>query len=98
MRAAYNGKHEAVSKLIRAGADLDHQNKEGITALIVAAFHGRDQVVKVLIEGGAEISLQTNHGWTALDWARKNGHAIIVHWGPGVVPTAFAYRYFAEST
>ena len=42
--------------LIDAGADVNHQNKDGNTAFKIAERRGHTEVEEALIEGGAGIS------------------------------------------
>jgi len=53
--------------LINAGADLDHQNYQGSTALISAAFFCRTEIVEALLDNGADKTLRNNYGHTALE-------------------------------
>src|SRR3989344_1468562 len=55
MWAARIGPTIVVDELIKAGADLDHANILGDTALIGAANNGNKQVVNVLITAEANV-------------------------------------------
>ncbi len=67
--AAAFGQTEAAKALIKAGANLDLQNKDGNTALSTAAFLCHPEIVKALLEAGADKSIKSNAGTTALDGA-----------------------------
>lgn len=49
--------------------DLDHQDNEGDTALIVAAQHGFVAIVKMLREKGANVNIKAKDGNNALTQA-----------------------------
>ena len=58
MRAAMGGHTATVEALIKAGANLDLQTKNGNTALIVAAREGHTATAEALIKAGANLDLQ----------------------------------------
>ena len=58
--------------------NLDLQDQDGDTALMVAVFNGRPKVVEQLIENGASLDLQNQYGDTALTIAIQNGSSKIV--------------------
>jgi ankyrin repeat protein len=55
--AATLGQTETVQRLLEAGANLNYQNKNGITALLNAAVKGHVQVVRLLLEKGASVNI-----------------------------------------
>jgi uncharacterized protein len=59
-----------VELLCAAGADVDHQNQEGVSALMLAAAAGYTRIVRHLVARGARVGLSTQHGWTAVDLAK----------------------------
>lgn len=65
--AALFDQPEMVKRLIKAGVDLNFQNKEGSTALITAAFFGRPQIVEILLDNGADKSIKNKYGATAYE-------------------------------
>ena len=60
-------------KLVKAGAELNNQDREGNTPLLIACRHGNEKVVCYLIKSGADISLKNNKGETAMDIAAERG-------------------------
>ena len=51
--------HSAIAdRLIAAGANLDLQNKNGMSALMIASHNGRSAVADTLIAAGAKLDLQ----------------------------------------
>ena len=61
--AVYSGNTARVEQLLRQGADVNVEQKNGWTVLMDAAKEGRTEIVKVLIEAGADM---TKYGDTAL--------------------------------
>jgi ankyrin repeat protein len=64
MYAALYAGPRVLDLLIRAGADLNHRDKDGMTALVWAA-HSYESA-KLLIEAGADINVKSNIGGTPL--------------------------------
>jgi ankyrin repeat protein len=67
--AAYMGHAEIVQDLLNYNADVNHQDKDGRTALSVAALcirtsEGHEKVVGLLLENGAEVNHQDHDGMT----------------------------------
>ena len=60
-------------KLIKAGAELNVQDREGNTPLLIACRYGNEKVVRYLIKSGADITLKNNKGETAMDIAVERG-------------------------
>lgn len=58
--------------------NLDIQDVQGKTALIIAAENGYKDIVEGLLQAKADHSLKDKKGRTALDLARANGHTAIV--------------------
>ncbi|MEM4367103.1 MAG: ankyrin repeat domain-containing protein [Candidatus Anstonellales archaeon] len=62
MMAADKGHGGVVEVLIKAGADVDFQNKKyELTALIVAAENGHEKIVEMLIKAGADPFICRDH-------------------------------------
>ncbi len=77
--AAQNGHVEIVSRLIEAGADVNHACKGSWTALIVAAKEGRLDVVDVIVKSDKiDVNFVTPEGNSALHFAVSNNHPEIV--------------------
>ena len=76
--AVLNGDLATVERLIEAGADVNHANNNGTTALIFAASNGRTEVAEKLIQAGANVNLANNDGTTALIYAAWNGRTEVV--------------------
>ena len=78
LKAAFAGDLVQVRTLLEKGADIDHQNRAGATALYGASQNGHERIVQALLAEGAEIDHQTKNGATALLIASQNGHEEIV--------------------
>ena len=76
--AAAMNKIEAAKILIEAGADLNHKNADGSTALHTAIVFGNSDLARILINSGTDLNLQNNDGSTALHLAVFFGHAEVV--------------------
>lgn len=85
MRAAVFGHPEAVARLARAGANVNHMTDgndydEGMTALHLAAGLGNVAAIKALIAAKANIEARQNEAWpTPLLWAVGQGSSVGVH-------------------
>lgn len=55
--------------MIKNGADLNSQDKDGNTALILAVQKYYPEMIKLLIDSGANLNIQNNEGQTALFYA-----------------------------
>ena len=62
-------------KLVKAGAELDVQDNEGDTPLLLACRHADEKAVRYLVKAGADISLRNNKGESALDLAAGRGYS-----------------------
>ena len=60
--------------MLNAGANVNIQNKFGITALHEAAVNGFLAISELLLASGAQASLTDNAGMTPLDYALDNNH------------------------
>ncbi len=65
----YRNRIPAHQELIRLGADVNIQDKEGQTPLIKAVLEGNLEMVKILIENEADPHIKDNTGASALDYA-----------------------------
>ena len=66
--AEYNKNPEAITALLKAGANIDARNKLlGSTALIYAAISNQNpEVITTLLKAGADIAARDKHGRTPL--------------------------------
>ena len=81
--AAHLGHVEVVSRLIAAGAPLDHVNNLGWTALMEAVVLGdggrnHQEVVRLLLEAGANRSIADRDGVSPLAHARTRGYSEMI--------------------
>lgn len=72
-KAIKEGQPETLELLIRKGADVDVQIREGWTLLMEATGNGKIEMVRLLIEKGADVNLKTDRGYTALMEAAEEG-------------------------
>jgi len=63
---ALPGRAELVELLIAKGAMVNHQARDGRTALMYAAKNGDTQAVKALLKNGASVNIADNEGQTAV--------------------------------
>ena len=76
MKAAKSGHINALTLLIKHGADVDLQDSDGYKALHFAVF-GSDissEILSCLIGSGADVNARTNNGVTPLMIAAEEGH------------------------
>lgn len=58
--------------LVKAGANINRQNDDGITPLIDAAAAMDLDMVEYLMDTGAKLHIQERDGWTAADHLEQN--------------------------
>lgn len=68
------GDTKNVKMLVKDGANINYQDNNGKTALILASEHNQLEVAKFLLYNGATKDLSDENGNTALILASKNGH------------------------
>lgn len=73
MHAAFEGHEETVRALLDRGANPNHEDLDGSTAITVAAGRGHWPVVHLLAKHGADPYLQDYTGKSAIDVARTRG-------------------------
>jgi len=73
MFAAERGFSEIVSRLVAGGANVNHKNKFGFTALHAAVNGNQLAVAKYLLKNGAEVDAQDALGQTPLYFAAERG-------------------------
>lgn len=54
----YNGKAEAVQKLLSLGASANIKNNKGSTSLHWAVYNGYPTIVEVLVNFGADVNIE----------------------------------------
>jgi ankyrin repeat protein len=64
-----DGNVESIKKLLSKGANINHQNQQARTPLIVAVIKGLDDIVRLLVECQCRVDLQDMHGNTALHYS-----------------------------
>ena len=74
MQASRTGLVNIVKLLVERGAEVNYQNPDGTTAMMLAASNGQAAVVKLLIEKGANTSLIDKWGKNA--YAHATTHEI----------------------
>ena len=71
IKAAEKGHIEIVDYLIHNGADINYQNKDGMTAAMKSAERNHFYVLKILIENNADIE-RTDYTGRSLEEITKN--------------------------
>ena len=66
--------HDAARMLIKAGANVNLQNKQRLTALYVNSGPGDEEMLEILLEGGADVSIKDEERATPLQIAVREGH------------------------
>ena len=69
---------EEVERLLTAGADINSQDRYGMTCLIHTAREGRLETTKLLIENKASVNIKDKYGETALHYVSLRRHREIV--------------------
>jgi ankyrin repeat protein len=64
--------------LIDIGADLNSENKNGMTPLMIAARHGNATLVKALLAKGADARRTDFTGRDAVSWAQESRRPAVV--------------------
>jgi len=76
--AASDGRVGDMLRFLERGADVNHTNHVGMTALLFAVNQGHTKVVKLLLESSAETEHKYKDGMTALLYAASKGNKEIV--------------------
>ena len=74
IQASEKGNVSIVKKYILEDSDVDIQDEDGYTALILASYKGHTETIELLLNAGADVNLQDKYGNTALICASYNGH------------------------
>ncbi|WP_235283204.1 ankyrin repeat domain-containing protein [Methanosarcina sp. 2.H.A.1B.4] len=79
VNACASGQIEDVGRILKENKNvIEIQDKNGITALMVAGDHGHRDVVELLIKAGAYPNIQNKNGNTTLNIAAAQGYKEIV--------------------
>ncbi|XP_056272356.1 protein phosphatase 1 regulatory subunit 12A isoform X2 [Pseudoliparis swirei] len=73
MAACSAGDQEEVAALLRQGAEINHANIDGLTALHQACIDENAEMVQFLVESGSDVNRGDNEGWTPLHAAASCG-------------------------
>ncbi|XP_061825497.1 protein phosphatase 1 regulatory subunit 12A isoform X3 [Nerophis lumbriciformis] len=73
MAACSAGDREEVAALLRQGADINHANIDGLTALHQACIDENAEMVQFLVESGSNVNIGDNEGWNPLHAAASCG-------------------------
>lgn len=77
--AAQGGHKALVQQLLkRRAVDVNYQDKDGLSPLLMAAIRGYEAIVQLLLKKGIDTSLTDKDGMTALMMAVKGGHQSLV--------------------
>ena len=74
MKASFAGNIEWLNTLLKDELDVNRQDGDGVTALMLASREGHTEIAKILIDQGAQVNLQKISGTSALMKASKRGH------------------------
>jgi len=69
IQTTFLGDVEKINKHLKNGVDINFQNEDGLTSLMIASYYGNNIIVQLLCEKGAAINLQNHDGYTALMYA-----------------------------
>jgi ankyrin repeat protein len=73
-QAVTRGDVGEVTALLRAGAQVNAQDRYGQTALMLAAARGHTEVLEILVASGADLNVTAKYTLSALMLAVVNGH------------------------
>ncbi|SFJ75047.1 ankyrin repeat domain-containing protein [Thermoflavimicrobium dichotomicum] len=76
--AIWDERIDVVEFLLEQGVDVNHQDRDGNSALHVAAALGSEKLVQLLLSAGADVNLENEYEETPLFEAVKNGHISII--------------------
>lgn len=78
IKAAWDNDVARARELIRAGADVNHQDDTQQSAYLIAASEGYVDLLDLTLRNGADINAKDSYDGTALIRAAERGHADIV--------------------
>ena len=68
-----------IATLLKAGADIEARDNDGMTALMYAAANNRNpEVITSLLKAGADVNAQSRYGVTALMYAANNKNPAVI--------------------
>ena len=85
--AGKSGSIEMAAELIRRGIDLNHQDEDGSTALLIATVWKRRDVAEAILEAGGRVDISDKHGNQPLWYAIFDPHCdyemieLLLRWG-----------------
>ena len=68
IRAAHNGNAGDIKVLISEGADVNHVDTNGTSALIQAVANGHTECADLLVYAGANVNHAASDSYTSLIW------------------------------
>ena len=68
-------KLKIIQRLIEKGANINIQNEDGVTALMMGTDDGLSEVAELLLQNGADPNIHSNNGITALMHACNHGNS-----------------------
>lgn len=71
IRAVENGNKELCEELIKKGIDVNVQDKDGNTLLMIAYKKEKGEIYNMLIRNGAFINIKNNEGEKIIDIIKK---------------------------
>lgn len=92
--AASDGKISSLAFLIEKRQDINAQDANGCTPVVIAAQHNQLHCVVYLIKNGADTTLRDTNGDTVLHWAAYKGFMRIV----GVITYLLPHELDSEDT
>lgn len=78
LEAAKNGNFDQVKEAIKSGANINIQNEEKLTPLMMMVIYGRTEGVKWFVQEKADLQIVDKQGLTALHYATLEGNKDIV--------------------
>jgi len=78
MIAVWHQREGYVTKFLQRGSSINHQDKDGDTAVNGAALYGNVRILDLLLDAQANPNIKNKLGGTALMWAAAYGHDDVV--------------------